>query len=233
MDLPRAISLAALPEPHYSCGVRLRPFSIGHWLLLNRFGVSFVTGQDHELGDLLVACLICSDTYEGFTRSIETCNVAKVMADWRYRLAGGFAGQLRRRWKKLRGQFVSPDEIIGLDVGAECARFQEYLDAHGVGWSMPNEWAVPRTVSVDQNRGEPINSPGVMVLLDALTVDLRIPVSEAMNMPIALARWRWAVHAERKGLVRLLTPQSAEEAAEDQRAADEFAARVAAGEVTL
>jgi hypothetical protein len=233
MDIQHAISLAAMPEPHYVCGVKLRPFSIGHWLLCQRFDVSFLCGTDHELGDLLLGCLICSDSYTGFNRSLENCDVSKVMSDWRYRLAGGALGVWRRRWKKLRGKLIEPRDIIGFDFFDECSKFQAYLDAHGMGWSFPNEWSVPRTVSTDQQPGQPLNSPGVMALLDALTVDLRIPVGEAMDMPIALARWRWAVHAERKGLVKVLIPQSQEEAEEDQKAADEFARKVAAGEVAL
>jgi len=54
-----------IPEPVTILGQELRPFSLGHYLLLNRLECAFLS-EDKEplLGDLLLGLLVCSNTYE-------------------------------------------------------------------------------------------------------------------------------------------------------------------------
>ena len=226
MTLSAAISRAAMPDRHAVLGVVLLPFCIGHWLILHREGVSFVTGEDHTLDDLAAAVLICSDTFDGFAGSLARGGIGRAIQQWRHRLAGGFLGEWKRRIARSRGRYISPREQIGFNFSAECARFQTYLDEHGAGPSIVNDWSVP--VTIDLGKGGRIpKTPWPMVLLDALQSDVGLRTSEAMNMPLPLARWMLAIHAERKGAVEIVDRQ---QAAEDQRMADEIAARVFAGE---
>ena len=53
-----------IPEPVTILGQDLRPFSLGHYLLLQRLECAFVC-EDKEplLGDLLLGLLVCGNTY--------------------------------------------------------------------------------------------------------------------------------------------------------------------------
>ena len=54
-----------IPEPVTILGQELRPFSLGHYLLLNRLECAFlVDDKEPLLGDLLLGLLVCSNTYE-------------------------------------------------------------------------------------------------------------------------------------------------------------------------
>lgn len=56
---------AALPEPFTILGQRLTPFSLGHLVLLRRFGSVFaVPGGQPTIDDLAFAVFVCSQTYE-------------------------------------------------------------------------------------------------------------------------------------------------------------------------
>lgn len=225
MNLQAAIARAALPESHVVCGVTLKPFCIGHWLHLNRFDVSFVTGAtDHTLGDILIAVLVCSDSYEGFMESLKRGGIDRVMMQWQHKLSGGMSGVWRRRWAGWRGRHIEPNELIGFDLAEACGHFQRYLDEHGGGMERVNEWSIPITkATVGEGSHNVIYAPGFMVLLDALTSDLGLCESEALNVGLPWARWRWSIHAERKGWCNLV---DADESHADQSAANDFAKTV-------
>jgi hypothetical protein len=63
MTLDAAYLRAAVPEPVQVLGLRLKPFSLGHYLLLARFNCAYVTGATPTLGDLVLGALVCSQTY--------------------------------------------------------------------------------------------------------------------------------------------------------------------------
>lgn len=225
MHVAAAIARAALPDGYTVCGIRLRPFSIGHWLHGQRFNLSFLDpeAESHGLGDLLLGCLICSDTYESFADSLANGDLARVTARWRYRLAGGLKGSLRRRLARMRGRIVAPDEFLGINLRDECDRFQCYINDHGAVAAITNDWSSP--VSAPTKAGESVESatPGVMMLLDGLVSEAGLSRAEALNMPLPLARWTWAVHAERKGWSRII---DLDEARKTQAEADEIARKV-------
>jgi len=55
-----------IPEPVTILGQDLRPFSLGHYLLLNRLECAFlVDDKEPLLGDLLLGLLVCANTFEG------------------------------------------------------------------------------------------------------------------------------------------------------------------------
>lgn len=95
---------AALPEPFRILGLRLRPFSLGHYLLLQRFCPAALAPERIELADLLLAVLICSLQHAEFLAFIEQKNFAREIA----------------RWGKRIGLF---------DVEEKSALFQLYLAA--------------------------------------------------------------------------------------------------------
>src|SRR4051794_3578091 len=65
---------ATIPDPYTILGLRLRPFSLGHYFLFRRFNCAF--GSDNPEGkggidDLLLALCICSRTYDEFLEFIQ------------------------------------------------------------------------------------------------------------------------------------------------------------------
>lgn len=53
---------ALFASPPVICGVRLRPYSLGHEMLLHRLGNPFVTGGERTAQALMTAVLVCSRT---------------------------------------------------------------------------------------------------------------------------------------------------------------------------
>lgn len=79
-----AYPLAAIPEPFYVLGVRLKPFCLGHYLLMERFGIAFVSSEEKapSLLDLVFGVMICSMSYEGFLRFLEEEELEKQIFEW-------------------------------------------------------------------------------------------------------------------------------------------------------
>lgn len=59
---------AAIPEPHTILGQRLRPFSLGHYLILSRFDSPFLAenGAAIDRNDLIFAVMVCAMDYQEF-----------------------------------------------------------------------------------------------------------------------------------------------------------------------
>lgn len=110
---------ARLPEPTTLLGLTLRPFSLGHLLLLNRISSYFV-GADEKLTheDLALSVLICSLPYAQAVAAINDPDLQRFMAKWAARLTGrGVLTALG--WRKLR--------VIPLHASA--AVFAAYLSS--------------------------------------------------------------------------------------------------------
>jgi len=109
---PRSYAAASIPEPYRILGLRLRPFSLGHYLLFERFHCAFLCA-DPALAtrqDLLLGVLICSMRHDEFLAFLEQKNFTQEIT----------------RWGKRIGLF---------DFPAKAALFRAYLDA---GRSEPN-----------------------------------------------------------------------------------------------
>lgn len=79
-----AYSLAAIPEPFQILGLRLKPFCLGHYFLMARFNVAFVSDETVEatIDDLVLGVLICSMTYEQFVSFLESDNFQGEVTEW-------------------------------------------------------------------------------------------------------------------------------------------------------
>ena len=63
MNAAAWISAALSDETPVCMGLKLRPYSIGHALLLARHDSSFALGGPITLGDMVLAVLVCSQTF--------------------------------------------------------------------------------------------------------------------------------------------------------------------------
>lgn len=218
MNLARSIAFAALPERVSVLGCTLKDFTISHWIWLNRFEVSFVTGaDDHSIGDLLLSVLICQSTHKGFAESLENGTAEKRLLQLRRRLTGGTAGRIVRALRRFRGQSVTVDDVLGFDITEECAKMAKHIDAHCF---LRSDWATPNTAQVDSPEMRKVNSPAPILYLTALMAELGMSFDDAVNTSIPMARWLVAVNAERAGRITVLDN---DEIREDKRKADEFA----------
>jgi len=81
---PPAYAIAALPDPYRVLGLRLRPFSLGHYLLMQRFGCNYLADDPAAATreDLLLGVLICSMRHDEFLAFIEQPNFQKECRAW-------------------------------------------------------------------------------------------------------------------------------------------------------
>lgn len=192
-------------------------------MLLHRFGISFVTGANHGLGDLLLATLVCANSHADFN-ALMGGNLEAAVRHWRWRLSGGLIGLIRRKFAKA----VTPEDVLGFSFHRSCAAFEEYITAHGGTGIRANDWCAPITRQTKEGDGGNIGSPEWALLCDVLTRDFGYTAQQAWDMPIVEARWRWAVSAERKGSLSIV---DAESDRSDTTEANKFAEDVAAGRV--
>lgn len=185
------------------------------------------------LEDLLTAVLVCSESYEGFARSLRSGGVGGSIYRWQRRLSGGYWGALSRKVRTWRGKIVEPREIIGFDFPEQCNEFQGYLNEHGYG-TPTNDWAIPLSIPAKSDKeAKAFSSPPLMMLVDGLISDLNLSLSDALNLPLPFVRWIWTVHAERKGWCSVVGEMDLAEAQENQKLANEFARKFEAGEIAL
>ena len=81
---------AVIPLPVRVIGTRLKPFSLGHVLILERLGCSFVCGGIPTVGDLLLGIVVCSRDYSDALQAVDSWRAtlhAKLLG-WRVRLSG-------------------------------------------------------------------------------------------------------------------------------------------------
>lgn len=96
---------AAIPEPYTILGLRLRPYSLGHIILLHWVKSAFVLGTKPGMEDLVTSVFICTQTYEEAIRALDNPKLPKFML----------------RWERKIGRF---------DFDLKAKEFADYILAH-------------------------------------------------------------------------------------------------------
>jgi hypothetical protein len=184
---------AVLPDRHAVLGVRLRPYSLGHDLLLERLGSPFYTlASVPDFTDLALAVNVCA---REFHAADEWLNSPGLPAEMK-----AFAKSIVRDCKSK------------LDVPAKVDAFVEYVAA---GKRVPEfRWQESEHTEVIA-----LESPTVQVVKVALMARLGYTEAEALNCPYGLAWWNYVTLFEVEGRMRLL---DREKIAVQQARADEF-----------
>lgn len=189
-------------------------------------GLSWVTGAEPILDDLLLGVLACASSHSKFQEDVRNGGIDRAMVAWGRRLSGGRWGAAKRWFRRVvLRQFIYPNEIIGFDFETECAAFQRYLDEHGVNGVSRNDWSAPVFELTGEGEGVPLKSPWPLVLLNSVTAGNVMTRHEALTRPMPAVRWEQAIDSERRGKVRLIDIW---ELREDQRQANENSARKSA-----
>ncbi len=105
---------AAIPEPFTVLGLKLRPFSAGHIILLHRIESAFVIGGPQLLPDLISSVFLCSLNFRDGWDSLDNRAVDKFM----------------RKWQRKIGHF---------DFLDKCKLFARYIaeGSEEPGWQSP------------------------------------------------------------------------------------------------
>lgn len=173
---------AALPDPVTVLGLRLRPFCIGHAILLQRLGNPFWASGQATADDLAVAAMICSRTYE----------------DGLAMLTEGPGFLMRCRLAGVRALLrVSPQRFqIRVALMASYVR-----DANSAG---PDVW--------EDDTEDPRRTTGMQPLVSMHLAAMRsgLTSSEALNMPLGQALWTIVADACARGRARIVSDRDRE-----------------------
>jgi hypothetical protein len=183
MSLSADYAAAMFPDPVRILGVRLRPYCIGHALLLQRIGSPYVVedgGRRMEdgIGDLLLALWICSQTWEAAAASLHSRRLRVRLQFW--------AWQLRRA-------------NAALAVVCAETQFSRYISQ---AWHGPTLWEKQRT--------GPVETPGAPLLAHlkvTLMSALHCSEPEALSWHVRAALFDCATHAERGGQVGIVSEE--------------------------
>jgi hypothetical protein len=120
---------AAIPDPYQILGLRLRPFSLGHYLLLQRFECGFVQDKPFPISrqDLIAGVLICSMRHSEFLEFLQQKNFLRQVRRWGKRV--GFFDLAEKTTffeAYLRASLSEPD-YIELQPGGSGGEWSQNL----------------------------------------------------------------------------------------------------------
>jgi len=196
---------AACPEPWQILGVKLRPFSLGHYIKLSRLGCAFVSEKETQatLSDLLLGCVVCSmPTAVDQERDPFWLWLGRRRGGLRYRLYC-FKQWLRRKPAATPAEydaFAWGQSIGEIDLSAKVALFSDYMDQCS---------AAP--AYVEEHRDTPAKLSGAhwtQSVLSSLVSQCGYTMEEALNVPISRALADFIKQAESDGAVRLLPAEA-------------------------
>lgn len=201
--MDEAFYSVAIPEPTTILGLRLRPFSLGHLILLHRVRSAFVTPDEPStLHDLALSVLICSLPYRDGCDLFNRTDLPKFFRKWHDKLAGVSI------WTRLG--FRNTRKV---DYAAKVAEFFAYINS---GSKSPN-------YSYAAAESYPIECPTVQLVKCALLREFSMPESELMDRPWAMCLWDYVTLRALDGKVRF---EDTDRIAAARAAADEAFAKL-------
>lgn len=188
------------PKPVSVLGLKLRPFSLGHFLALAAEDCAYVSEQavSPKMEDLVFGAFVCSRTWEEYHAFIESDTLeAEVKA-----------------WAETVSLAIHKSGVLV----AESAKFANYLRE---AQEMPHYWQ-------EGNASHPGGTHWAIAMKSCLISRLGYSRTEALNAPFAEAMADYLALAESNGSIRLWTPEeeAMAEALREQQAAQPEAAHV-------
>lgn len=173
MNKEREWAEAAFPEEVTVLRLRLRPYSCGHEILLCRIGSPFITGKEPTITDLMLAALICSQSY---TEALRLLRDPK---------GGGWqVGLWRRLAMRCRNPFA--EELAFIEYLNRGSWSPETVRTREKGWSYRE-----------------LKAPRVWRLIPFLCRNLGLNEEQALDFPLARANAYFAAEADRDGTIEL------------------------------
>jgi hypothetical protein len=180
---------AAVPEPVRVLGLELKPFSLGHFITLNRFGSAFVSEGDFTAdlkdkdqlkalrAEIIFAAVICHFPFNDFYEFIRQKD---------------FLPQLRKLGREVGLFSVKEKAKLLQDYIKEASEMPGYVMEDEPGKSGAH-WAHTVLASAVSHCG--------------------YARDEALNAPLRQVLWDFMKHAESNGAVTLLSEQEMEQIA--------------------
>ncbi len=203
-----SIFFAAIPEPYQILGLRLKPFSLGHYLILRRHECAFVadTLEEATREDLIFAVVVCSMSFEEFYAWLEEDRVS--LREKLFALVEFCAGPARLiellcAWRGRRSQYemMRWGRRVGIfELEDKVALFRRYLEEHSV---VPKYWVEREDISGS-------GADWAQCVLLTLMGELHFTRDRALSMPLREALLHYYKHAEAAGAVRLMRPDEIE-----------------------
>lgn len=183
-----AYDKAAFPEPYTILGQRLKPFSLGHYILLRRLKSPFVSDKQEEssVGDLIVGVIVCSRNYSGASEII--CDFDKMEVEAQR------VGELNSK----SGVAENQNEAI-----ARIILFNKYVvDGSAMpGYFLDNEGDYDRK----------LNQHWSQSVLLSLISNCGYTRDEALNCPLSQAFFDHLAFMETEGSIKLMSEEELEE----------------------
>lgn len=184
--------LAAVPDAWEILGVKLRPFSLGHVVLLNRIQSAFLAGGVPDFNDLASSIFICSKTYREALAVMENPNISKAMRSWACRLTG------LTDWRVIIGL----RKCRPIDLAKSVEAFQEYIQEHS---KIPDYDFNPAYF-------RDMHCPEVQMVKVTLMREMGFSESEIMDRPWGACLWDYVTLRALDGKVKMIDGELKQEA---------------------
>jgi len=197
-----SFTAAAIPEPYVVLGLSLRPFSLGHYIWLRRLECCYVSSEaaTPTREDLILACLVCSMSFDDFSRWVCAERLPLITRLWaaakailRLRLS-----EARIAWDGLESELLVMrwGRRVGFfDLKEKSELFQRYLKSNS---QLPKFW-------VEKEESKQCGGDWAQSVFLALTGDCGFTREQAYNMPLREAFLHFFRNAEKHGAVTLMT----------------------------
>lgn len=182
--MDRDFYCASIPEPTTLLGLRLRPLSLGHLVILHRLKSAFVTpGEEFTRHDLALSVLVCSLDYKSGCDLFNSTELPEFFKRWHDKLTGdGWLARLGLR------------KLKPIDYAAKSAAFAKYLadGSTGPGYTY------------NESEFAEIYCPSAQIVKVALMRDMGFREAEIMDRPWALCLWDYVTLRALSGQVKMV-----------------------------
>lgn len=160
-------------------GVRIRPLTLGHVVLLSRVGNSLAVGGKESFDDLVSAVQICSRTWN---EGVELIN----------RPPSAFRLRWWQRWCRFANWIATGDFRPLAYTPRQWRLLKQWFDDQ----TDQRNWPAFRGES--KGAGESPSTPSEAFIVAGMMAEFSMPLQEVMDTPYALCRTLIAVNAERR-----------------------------------
>lgn len=143
-----AYARAAIPDPYRILGLRLRPLSLGHLLLLQRFNCAFLADLPTTVtkADLLLGVLICSMRPDAFLDFLESRGFVRAVAEWGKKIKKFDFAAKAELFRQYLSTALQEPEYIALQPGSDEGDWVQSLKltlTTRLGYTDAEAWELP------------------------------------------------------------------------------------------